>query len=290
MLTLSPLFGALVGFSLGLTGGGGAIFAVPLLVYGLGVSPRQAVGISLAAVGATALVGALQRLKAGEVDLYSGVVFALIGMLGTPLGMWLNGSIPESLLLVLFASLMVLVAVRMWRQGSPQIRTPPAGHNKTSRWRVTLRSRDAGLLIGLGLATGVLSGLFGVGGGFVIVPALVLGRRMPIHRAMATSLVVITLVSAAGVTSYLVAGRPLGWWLTGLFVLGGIAGMGLGIHLSRKLSGALLQKAFAVTLVLVAVFMITKNVIERRGSWTMKYLSHPASGIIVTSSPRTVRP
>lgn len=267
MLALSPLFGALVGFSLGLTGGGGAIFAVPLLVYGLAVAPRDAVGISLAAVGATALVGALQRLGAGEVDLRTGVVFALAGMLGAPLGTWVNGAIPEPLLLVLFAGLMAFVAVRLWRQGSAHARATLQRHvqhpggNNASRRRVALVSRDAGILAGLGLATGVLSGLFGVGGGFVIVPALVLGSRMPMHRAVATSLVVITLVSAAGVTSYLIAGRPLGWSLIGLFVLGGIAGMGLGIQLSRKLSGPLLQKGFAVALVLVAVFILTKSVV-----------------------------
>lgn len=118
-----------------------------------------------------------------------------------------------------------------------------------------------GVLAGLGLATGVLSGLCGVGGGFVLVPALVLERGLPIPRAVATSLVVITLVRAAGITSYLAAGRPLGWALASLFVRGGIAGMGLGTRLSRKPSGPQLQQGFAVALVLVAVFILTKSVL-----------------------------
>lgn len=116
MIGLSLLFGTIVGLSLGLTGGGGAIFAVPLLVYGLAVAPQDAVGISLAAVGATALIGALQRLRAHEVDLATGVLFALAGMVGAPLGAWLNPRLPGALLLMLFALLMLVVAVSLLQQ------------------------------------------------------------------------------------------------------------------------------------------------------------------------------
>ena len=104
---LGLAFGAVVGFSLGLTGGGGSIFAVPLLVYGLAVRPREAIGISLAAVGATALVGGLRRLARGEVEVRTGLLFAAAGMLGAPAGSWLGGGVPEGLLLVLFAVLML---------------------------------------------------------------------------------------------------------------------------------------------------------------------------------------
>jgi uncharacterized membrane protein YfcA len=235
-----------------------------MLVYGLSVAPREAIGISLAAVGTTALVGAVQRLQAGEVELGTGVWFAVAGMFGAPLGSWLNGYIPESVLLVLFAGLMVFVAIRMWRQVSlavpPGQPAPPSeAVDAASRSGLPHTSRRIGLLAVVGLCTGVLSGLFGVGGGFVIVPALVLVSGMAIHRAVATSLVVIALVSAAGVTSYLAAGRPLALMLTGLFVLGGIGGMGLGTRLSRRLSGPKLQKGFAVALVAVAAFIMTRN-------------------------------
>ena len=231
---LSLLFGAVVGLSLGLTGGGGSIFAVPLLVYGLAVRPREAVGVSLAAVGATALVGGLRRLARGEVEVRTGLLFAVAGMLGAPAGSWLGRRVPEAVLLALFAGLMVLVAVRMWLKASrrpeeaaavratvaPIARRragaglPPRPEPGGSR----LTSRCFAVLVVAGLATGVLSGLFGVGGGFVVVPALVLFTGMGIHRAVATSLLVIALVSASGVASYLAAGRPLPLELTGLFV------------------------------------------------------------------------
>jgi hypothetical protein len=116
LLTLS--FGGIIGFSLGLTGGGGAIFAVPLLVYGLGVAPREAVGISLAAVGVTSFVGFLGRWRAQKVEIRTGLVFAVAGMLGAPVGAWLSGLIPETVLLALFAMLMLIVALRMWSKAS----------------------------------------------------------------------------------------------------------------------------------------------------------------------------
>jgi uncharacterized membrane protein YfcA len=106
---LSLTFGAVVGLSLGLTGGGGAIFAVPLLVYGLSIEPRQAVGISLAAVGATSLAGFLGRWKAGQVEIQTGLIFAIAGMIGAPIGSWLSARIPAALLLTLFALLMLVV-------------------------------------------------------------------------------------------------------------------------------------------------------------------------------------
>ena len=119
MALLSVVFGAIVGFSLGLTGGGGAIFAVPLLVYGLAVDPRQAVGISLAAVGAMSAIGLVGRWRSGQVEFQTGLLFAGAGMIGAPLGSWLSAQVPERLLLALFALLMLVVAVQMWRKADP---------------------------------------------------------------------------------------------------------------------------------------------------------------------------
>jgi uncharacterized membrane protein YfcA len=270
---LGLAFGAVVGFSLGLTGGGGSIFAVPLLVYGLAVRPREAIGISLAAVGATALVGGVRRLARGEVEVRTGLLFAVAGMIGAPAGSWLGGRVPEGILLVLFAVLMVLVAVRMWVQASRRpeearaVRassaTPPDEHGPSCRrdpeGRLDLTSRCLAVLVVAGLAAGVLSGLFGVGGGFVIVPALVLVTGMGIHRAVATSLLVIALVGASGVASYVAAGRPLPLALTALFILGGVAGMELGTLLGRRLGGPGLQKLFASAMVAVAAFIVLKS-------------------------------
>jgi len=270
MSPLSLVFGAVVGLSLGLTGGGGAIFAVPLLVYGLHVSPREAVGISLAAVGATSLVGFIARWRLGQVEIRTGLLFATAGMLGAPLGSWIGGRLPESLLLGLFAGLMVIVAVRLWQQSSgstlklepcvdsdevdgPTCRRDAAGN-------LVLNSRCAVLLLVVGMATGVLSGMFGVGGGFVIVPALVLFSGMAIHRAVGTSLMVVALVSVSGVASHIWAGRSISLVITSLFVVGGVAGLLVGQTIGRRLSGPVLQRGFAMAILGVAAFVIFRTV------------------------------
>lgn len=267
MTYLALTFGAVVGLSLGLTGGGGAIFAVPLLVYGLSIDPRQAVGISLAAVGMTSLVGFLGRWKSGQVEIGTGSMFAVAGMAGAPIGSWLSAKIPESLLLSLFSLLMLVVAVRMWRRaGAGEERLVCADDRdsgptcrRDAEGRLRLTSPCALLLGTVGVLTGILSGLFGVGGGFVIVPALVLFSGMAIHRAVGTSLLVITLISAAGVAAHLWAGRAIPLDTTLLFVTGGVLGMFAGIWGSRYLSGPALQKVFAVMIVFVAIFVVVRS-------------------------------
>jgi uncharacterized membrane protein YfcA len=273
MWSLAFTFGAVVGLSLGLTGGGGAIFAVPMLVYGLAVEPRQAVGISLAAVGATSLVGFLMRWKAGEVEVATGLTFAIAGMIGAPFGSWLSAQISESLMLTLFALLMLVVAALMWRRAETADvvvnRRPDDADGPTCRrdaaGNLRLTSPCAAVLGCVGVAAGVLSGLFGVGGGFVIVPALVLFSGMAIHRAVGTSLLVISLISAVGVASHLSLGREIPFDITGLFVGGGLLGMFAGIWASHYLSGPALQKVFAAAIVLVAMFMILRTTLY---DWT----------------------
>lgn len=274
MLSLAAIFGIAVGFALGLTGGGGSILAVPLLVYGLSVGPREAVGVSLAAVGGTALVGAIQRLLRQEVELGTGLLFAAAGVIGAPGGSWVGHKLPEAILLLGFAGLMIWVAFNMWMKATrkpaeaaivraaldrpavggdgPACRRDPLG-------RLTLTSRCAVVMSIVGVATGVLSGLFGVGGGFVIVPALVLFTGMDMRRAVATSLMVIALISASGVASYLIGRGPLHLGLTGLFLAGGITGLYAGTLVGRRLSPVILQKVFAVVIVAVAAFVILKN-------------------------------
>ena len=276
MLALALIFGAAVGFSLGLTGGGGSILAVPLLVYGLAVAPKQAVGVSLAAVGATALAGAVQRLVRREVEVPTGLLFAIAGMLGAPAGLWIGQKLPDAVLLMAFAALMLWIAARMWLNaarrpreaaivraaldqaepdlGGPACRRDPLG-------RLTFTSRCTVVMALLGVLSGVMAGLFGVGGGFVIVPALVLFSGMDIRRAVATSLLVIALISAAGLASYLAAHQPLQINLTALFVVGGIGGLALGTTLGRRMSPVRLQKVFAVVIVAVATFVMVRNVV-----------------------------
>jgi uncharacterized membrane protein YfcA len=266
---LSVIFGTLVGFSLGLTGGGGAIFAVPLLVYGLAVDPRQAVGASLITVAATALAGFVQRVHSGTVEFPTGLLFAIAGMLTAPLGAWLSHQIPEPLLLVLFGLLMLVIAVRMWLKSvwqEPAIACQPISDNAGRSCRrdpegeLKINSRCAMLLGTVGLSTGILTGLFGVGGGFLIVPALVTFSGMGMQQAIGTSLLVITLVSLSGIASHFVTGGSVPWEITLLFLLGGLAGMWAGTAIANLLAGRRLQQVFAAAIVGVGVFIITRNV------------------------------
>ena len=270
---ISVLFGLIVGFALGLTGGGGSMFAVPLLVYGMAMPAHQAVGVSLVAVGVTALSGALIRLRRHEVEGRAALLFGSAGIVGAPGGAMLGAKLPSAWLLGGFALLMLLVAARMWRQAlrhpgetwivragdddpdaaqsGPACRVNPSG-------RLTLTSRCTQVLMCSGVFTGFLSGLFGVGGGFLIVPALTLIVALPMQRAVATSLLIIALISASGSAAHLFTGRPLNLTVTALFVLGGLGGMVLGGRLSRRMAGPQLQKLFAMTMMGMAIYMLAR--------------------------------
>lgn len=263
--------GCLVGLSLGLAGGGGAIFAVPLLVYGIGVDPRTAVSISLVTVAATALVGAIERWWYGQVEVPTGLLFAASGMLTAPLGGWLGTLIPEPLLLTAFAGLMLLIAGRMWAKASdPTERSSPAASDagsgpacrRDAEGKLRMTSRCASVLTVTGLAVGLLSGLFGVGGGFLIVPALAAFASMGVPRAVGTSLLVMTLVGAAGMVSQAAAGRSVPLDIAGGFVSGSMPGLLAGSFLGRRVTGPLLAQIFAVAIVLVATFIMSKTVFQ----------------------------
>ena len=264
-----PIFGAVVGLSLGLTGGGGAILAVPLLVYGLGAPASEAVGISLASVGTTSLVGFLHRWKLGEVEFRTGLLFAAAGMIGAPIGAWGASLLPEKLLLLLFAGLMLIVAARLWRQTLRSADAKNACADSThageslcrrdAAGKLLLTSNCAAMLLAAGVLTGVLSGLFGVGGGFVIVPALVLFSRMPIRQAIGTSLMVIALVSVSGIGTMLAAGRAISPGLAVLFIAGGIGGLFAGQRIACRLSAPVLQRVFVGAILAVAALVIARN-------------------------------
>lgn len=270
MWELCLMFGAIVGFSLGLTGGGGAIFAVPLLVYGLNVPSREAVGVSLVTVGATALVGFLQRARNGLVEYPTALLFAVAGMLTAPIGAWISRRIPESLLLLLFCGLMLVIAVRMWtsakRSQSPQPQVgdaakSPGACQRDNQGRLRLTSRCALLLLAVGLATGILTGLFGVGGGFLIVPALVAFSRMDMPKAIGSSLLVVTLVSSVGVATHFLAGNRAPAEVVAPFIAGGVGGLFAGTALAKRLAGPRLQKAFAVMIAVVAAAVIGRSML-----------------------------
>lgn len=275
MLGLALLFGAVVGLSLGLTGGGGSLFAVPLLVFGLAMAPRDAVGVSLIAVGVVALIGVLRRLRSGLLVPRGAGLMAAGGIVTAPLGSWMARQLPESVLMSSFALLMIFIALLMWRTAGrdgvgKEVPAPPDGdelpHGVACRFdpagRLRVTSRCALGLVGAGALTGVLSGLFGVGGGFLVVPSLVFATGMGIHRAVVTSLLVIVLVSLSGSVSYVVVHPDLPWAITGLFVAGGIAGLEVGGRAAKRVSGPGLQRGFAVAIVAVSVFVIVKTLIH----------------------------
>lgn len=262
---VTSMLGALVGFSLGLTGGGGAIFAVPLLVYALHVPPREAVGISLLTVGSTALVGLIQRAWIRMVDFPTGLVFAFAGMIGAPIGSRLAGLLPDSWLLTIFAGFMIFIALRMWLKSNDRLAHLPVIDRTNSTCqiepsgRLQLTSRCALLLAVVGLAVGILTGLFGVGGGFIIVPSLITFAKMPIQRAIGTSLLVISLVSLSGSFSHSLTGHPLSLPTAALFTLGSLTGLLFGSLLSQRLAGPTLQRLFASAILMVALFVISQT-------------------------------
>lgn len=275
MQLLSLFFGAIVGVSLGLTGGGGAIFAVPLLVYGLGVPAREAVGISLVSVGLTSMVGFLKKWRKAEVELRTGLLFATAGMLGAPVGSWAARLLPDAVLMLLFAGLMLTIAVRMWMQAGRSVGNLPGCMpgdetdqmsaidgprcRRDTEGRLILTGRCARLLLLVGVLSGMLSGMFGVGGGFIIVPALVLFSGMSMLRALGTSLMVIALVSASGFASLLWAGQQISCEITSLFVAGGLIGLFIGQSVAHRLSSSTLQRVFSLAILLVAAFVILRN-------------------------------
>jgi len=268
---LALLFGSIVGFSLGLTGGGGSIFALPLLVYGLGLPTHEAVALSLLAVTLAAAIGALGALRARMVDFRVGLIFAAGGMVAAPLGTRLAARIPDTLLLPAFAVLMLAVALSMWRRAT---RDPDAssvtranfeprvdpGQGPVCRMhpdqRLVLTAPCSAVLAITGLATGILSGLFGVGGGFVIVPALTYVTQITIHRAVATSLLVISLIGASGIVAFIADGQTISSQVAGWFIGGALIGMFAGRRLGARIAGPRLQKLFAAAMLVVALLML----------------------------------
>ncbi len=242
--------GALVGFSLGLVGGGGSILAVPLMVYVVGVPDAHvAIGTSAIAVAANAGVNLSNHARGGTVRWSCAVPFAAAGIVGAFLGSIFGKMLDGERLLALFALLMLLIAVLMLKTRS-RIGLPDAQMD----WD------NMPAIVGLGLATGTMSGFFGIGGGFLIVPALMLATGMPIMNAVSSSLVAVTAFGLTTAASYAWSGL-ISWGLAGLFVAGGIAGGLIGTRLARLLSerrGAL-NIVFATVIIAVALYMLARN-------------------------------
>jgi len=257
---LAVLFGSLVGISLGLTGGGGSTFAVPLLIYGLGFTFQRATALSLAVVGVTALYGAVLHRREGHVRWFEGIVLGLGGIAGVPLGRFIAQQISERTSLILFASLMVYIALRMLfpnrGPGSPRWLQCRARGGDAERLPLSCVAR----LGGAGFLTGILSGLFGVGGGFLLMPALLIVAQASIREAMATSLVSIVIIAFAGVSGSVQLLTSIGVLIPGLFLLGSVCGMTAGVVIKKSCAPRTLQIIFGVSVLLTAVFVFTANI------------------------------
>ncbi len=242
--------GTLVGFALGLLGGGGSILAVPLLVYVVGLKDAHvAIGTSALAVSVNAFANLISHARAGTVKWPCAIVFAIAGIAGAAGGALLGRHVDGQHLLFLFGLVMLAVAAGMF--GRRAAGGDPLVHIDRG---IALR------LVGTGLVVGFLSGFFGIGGGFLIVPAIMLGSGMATVNAVGSSLVSVGVFGLTTAITYALAGL-VDWRVAGIFVLGGIAGGLAGVKLSVRLSEkrGVLSKSFAVAVIFVAAFVLWKS-------------------------------
>ena len=257
MIIEALLIGAFVGIVVGSLGAGGGILSVPILVYILGQDPHQATGLSLVIVGLTAAVSLATRARGGNVAWREGSLFALAGLVGTWAGSTLGPLIPARTLMLSFCALLATVAVFMVRSG---LRPPPslssneadAACDDKGSWTIATICR----VVALATLTGFLTGFFGVGGGFAIVPALHLALRYPMKRASATSLLVMVITAAFGLASRTIAGTLAitaeAGAMVALFTAASMGGGIVGAKLTKRVSNRVLGMVFAALLVCVA--------------------------------------
>lgn len=255
---LAFVLGSLVGLSLGLTGGGGSIFAVPLLVYGLNLEFREAVALSLAIVGSTAFYGALIQARRKVVLWGAGAVLGVGGILTAPFGAALGRHLPDSLALVMFAGLMIVVGAQMIA-GRGDIVIAAIACQRTPQGELHFSWRCAAKLLITGTVAGILSGVFGVGGGFLLVPALLVVTGISIDSAMATSLVAIALISASGFIAHLADLSPHNLPVAGLFLLGSAVAMTSGAAIKSNLPASMLRRMFGSVIIATAIALIILN-------------------------------
>ncbi|HET9427827.1 MAG TPA: sulfite exporter TauE/SafE family protein [Allosphingosinicella sp.] len=247
---LGAFSGALVGFSLGLVGGGGSILAVPLMVYLVGVpNPHVAIGTSALAVAVNAATGLANHARAGTVKWRCALMYAAAGVAGAFAGSTAGKAFDGQKLLFLFAIVMVIVGVMMLR-GRAKAGDPDAACNR----------ENAPKVLGFGAGTGAFSGFFGIGGGFLIVPGLMASTGMPMINAIGSSLVAVTAFGLTTAANYALSGL-VDWPLAFVFIAGGVAGGFLGARLAKRLSGThgRLTSIFAVLIFVVAAYMLWKS-------------------------------
>lgn len=244
-LLLEVVLGFGIGLSLGLLGGGGSILTVPALIYLVGQTPQAAVTTSLAIVGANSLFGAFFHQQQGALNWRVAAIFGGIGMITAYFAAGLSKRFSPVWLLILFAMLMLIIGGLMFFQREKSTRVK----QKNPGWWVSLVS---------GAAVGLLTGVLGVGGGFLIVPALVMLVGLPMDQAVATSLVIIAANSLAGLLGHLSSGM-FDISLTLVFVSAGVAGAFTGVQTVKRVPVKRLRQAFALFVVILALFILRDN-------------------------------
>lgn len=279
MAWLAWLGAVAIGLSLGLLGSGGSILTVPILVYLVGQPEKVAIAGSLAIVGGISLLAALPWSFRRQVDWRNVAWFGLPGMAGTWLGAWASQWVSGAQQLLLFAVVMLIAAALMFRQPA-RVRAAAGVAIDPDTGGVPPRRKGAKIALD-GLLVGLVTGLVGVGGGFLIVPALVLLGGMAVHRAIGTSLWIIALKSFSGFAKYVgvlsATGLALNWPLIGLFVVLGAGGSVIGGRIARRLPQARLQRIFAVFLALMGVAITWQTMPRAFASDTAATPSHASA-------------
>jgi uncharacterized protein len=273
-LLVSPL-GFLIGLALGALGGGGSILAVPVLVFAAGQDPRAATTTSLMLVGTASAIGMVAHWKAGRVRVGLGVMFGLFGVGGSIAGSAVNHRLDPNLLLLAFSLLVVVAAWRMVtgcptcsRTGerreleaarSGSVRTGSAATAVAERVAVSLDVRSLTEILLVATTIGFLTGLFGVGGGFIIVPALTLILKLPMPEAIGTSLLAVAITTAAALATRL-ATAPVDWQVAAPFTIAAVAGVLAGERVAGRMDAEKSVRRFAGLLILVAFLTAAKAI------------------------------
>ena len=255
---LALLSGGIVGFTLGLIGGGGSILAVPLLLYVVGMAdPHVVIGTTSVAVAANAATALWPHAQAGNVRWPVAGVFSAFGVAGAAIGSGFGKAFDGQKLLLLFALLMLVIAMLMLML---RRRGPVLGG------RFVLSGKGVAKLAGVGGCVGGLAGFFGIGGGFLIVPGLILATGIPMLQAVGTSLVSVTAFGLTTAASYALSGL-VDWPVAGLFVIGGLGGGLLGSRLAGRLAARrqALAQVFAGVIAVVAVYMMVRGIMALSG-------------------------
>ncbi|MDV6241356.1 sulfite exporter TauE/SafE family protein [Rhodococcus opacus] len=255
-LTVALALGAIIGVLLGLLGGGGSILAVPALVFGLGLDLEQAIPISLLVIGVASLAGAVPKIREHQVNWRMAGVFAACGIPATFAGSAIGRLLPQSVVLIGFAAVMVVAGIRMLMDRGDTGTACEVGDSGIDWRRCAPRSIPAGI------AVGFLTGLFGVDGGFLIIPALVLMLGLDMSVAVGTSLVIIVANSAAGLVSHL-SGASIDWAITVAFAGTAIAGSLIAGHFGTKVDTDRLQRWFAYLVFAVAAYVLIDTILLR---------------------------